>query len=90
MGVKFIRVHGRVVPVKTKSSEKAGSTKTSPKTWDALSKAGYVKELSDEQVAIAREKFNPTRPFSYAKNDHINGGIKSEKLMRAKFAKKKS
>ncbi len=30
-----------------------------PKTWDELLDAGYVVELTEEQVAIARDKFNP-------------------------------
>lgn len=54
-----------------------------PKTWDELLDAGYVIELTEEQVAIARDRLNPdTRKFSYADNDHLKGGIEAEEKMR--------
>jgi hypothetical protein len=34
-------------------------TQNEPKTWDELKAAGDVIELTEEQVAIARDLFNP-------------------------------
>lgn len=60
------------------------------KEWDALLAAGYVVELSEEQIALARDRMRaPLRPFSYANDDHLKGSEISEALMRSKFASSK-
>ena len=43
--------------------------KNQPKTWNELLDTGYVSELSEEQVAIAREKLNPTPDFKFRTPD---------------------
>lgn len=57
-----------------------------PKTWNELLDAGYVVELTEEQIAIAKDKLNgdKRRAFSYANNDHLTAGIEAEEKMRAR------
>lgn len=61
-----------------------------PKTWDELLDAGYVFELSEEQVAIARDRLcvDKRREFSYANGDNIRLGVEAEEKMQATKGKK--
>lgn len=59
-----------------------------PKTWEELLTAGYVVELTEEQVASFKDRTGvQPRPFSYADNDHIKAGQEAEEKMRQRHNK---
>lgn len=58
--------------------------KTNPKTWSELLEAGYVIELSEEQIAIAKDKFRPDpAPFRYlTPEENLDKNNEMEKKLR--------
>lgn len=56
-----------------------------PKTWNELLDAGYVVELTEDQLTDYRIKMmDDQRPFSYKNDDHLKSAQENELRMRGK------
>lgn len=51
-----------------------------PKTWPELLNAGYVVELTEEQIAIAKHKLNPLPDFKFRTPDEDSENLHNREM----------